>query len=182
VIDALVETMALKALRRAGWVRAGVTAPESVAAHSWGVAWLVLVLLPRELNRERALTYALLHDLPEVRTGDITPHDGVSPEAKALAEAQAMRDILAALPRAEELSALWTAYELQDDEEARFVRQLDRLDMAVQALCYADADRSEFLASAARVIDHPALVPVFDAIVVRHHALHGSPDARTRTS
>ncbi|MFT5458801.1 MAG: putative hydrolase of HD superfamily, partial [Myxococcota bacterium] len=68
MIDALVETMALKALRRAGWVRAGVTSPESVAAHSWGVAWLVLVLLPRELNRERALTYALLHDLPEVRT------------------------------------------------------------------------------------------------------------------
>ena len=45
-IDAVAETLALKAVDRAGWVRRGVTRPESVAAHSWGIAWLVLLLLP----------------------------------------------------------------------------------------------------------------------------------------
>ena len=75
--DRLSAALALKALPRAGWVRAGVRHPESVAAHSWGVAWLVLVLCPPALDRGRALAIAVAHDLPEVTVGDITPHDGV---------------------------------------------------------------------------------------------------------
>ena len=49
----LLEALSLKDLARAGWVRAGVQHPESVAAHSWGVAWLVLALCPAELDRGR---------------------------------------------------------------------------------------------------------------------------------
>ena len=73
--DTILEVLGLKALPRTGWERKGVPAPESVAAHSWGVSWLVLVLLPPSLDLRRALTYAVLHDLPEVRAGDWTPHD-----------------------------------------------------------------------------------------------------------
>ncbi|HMV69905.1 MAG TPA: HD domain-containing protein, partial [Myxococcota bacterium] len=97
-LEALVACLDLKALPRAGWVRRGVEAPESVAAHSWGVAWLVLALAPPEIDRGRALTYAVLHDLAEVRTGDITPHDGVPPAIKAAAEARAIDDLLVSLP------------------------------------------------------------------------------------
>ena len=82
----LIETMRLKELPRAGWVRVGVSQPESVAAHSWGVAWLVLTLCPTNLDRGRALAIAVLHDLAEVRVGDITPHDGIPSEDKAEAE------------------------------------------------------------------------------------------------
>ena len=49
----LLEALALKELPRAGWVRERVQQPESVAAHSWGVAWLVLVLCPEHINREQ---------------------------------------------------------------------------------------------------------------------------------
>ncbi|MEQ1505748.1 MAG: HD domain-containing protein, partial [Myxococcota bacterium] len=80
-VDALLEVVALKALARTGWVRVGVPGPESVAAHSWGVAWLVLALLPDTMDRERALVYAVIHDLPEVWTGDLTPHDAVPDKA-----------------------------------------------------------------------------------------------------
>ena len=88
------------------------------------------------------------------------------PEAKAAREAAAAD---ALLPPG--LAATWHAYERQDDPEARFVRQLDRLDMAVQAVRYRrlhGADLREFLASASRVIDHPALRPLFDALVDAH--------------
>lgn len=166
-LDRLVEVLALKALDRAGWVRRGVERPESVAAHGWGVAWLVLVLLPDELDRERALTYAVLHDLPEVRVGDLTPHDGVGKADKHRLEAEAMAAITADLPRGERLQATWHAYEAQADPEARFVRQLDRLDMALQALAYAQAGAAgmeEFVASAARVVEHPSLVTVLDRV------------------
>lgn len=167
MIDALIEALALKALPRAGWVRAGVPGPESVAAHTWGVSALVVLLLPAELDRARALTYATLHDLAEAWVGDITPHDGVSPDDKAARERAAMRAWCARLPNGAELLASWEAYEAQGDEEARFVRQLDRLDMALQALAYERAGHGElgdFFASAARGITRPELVAVLAAV------------------
>ena len=165
--DALVEVLALKALARSGWVRRGIPSPESVAAHSWGVAWLVLVLLPDGLDLQRALSYAVLHDLAEVRTGDLTPHDGVGPEEKAAREHRAMASLVGSLPRGASLLATWEAYEAQTDPESRFVRQLDRLDMALQAAAYARQGHrglGEFLDSAARVIVDPALRPLLDAL------------------
>lgn len=168
-LDVLAEAAQLKRVDRAGWVRVGVSASESVAAHSWGVAWLVLALCPPALDRHRALAYAVLHDLAEVRTGDFTPHDTVP--NKVDLERAAFAGLTLGLDRPE-LTALFTAYEAQLDDEARFVRQCDRLDMAVQALVYAEdgVDTHEFVRSAARVIDHPALLPVFAAIEARFAA------------
>jgi putative hydrolase of HD superfamily len=158
-VQALQAAFALKALPRAGWVRTGVPGPESVAAHSWGVALLVLALLPEGLDLRRALTYAVLHDLPEALAGDTTPHDGVSAERKASAEHAAMATLAAGLPRGAALQATWEAYERQDDPEARFVRELDRLDMALQADLYrrGGLDPAQFLDSAARVVRSPEL-------------------------
>lgn len=165
MIDALVEALALKALDRAGWLRVGVRRPESVAAHSWGVAWLALVLCPDDLDRERVLAYAIVHDLPEVRTGDLTPADGVAPEDKAVRERAAIRELAREIPG---VAALWEAYERQADPEARFVRQLDRLDMALQAVAYArEAPTEEFLASAERFVDDPRLVPLMRQLRAR---------------
>lgn len=166
-LDALVEVLALKRLDRAGWVRRGVSDPESVAAHSWGVAWLVLLLLPPDLDRERALSYAVLHDLAEVRVGDLTPHDGVAPSDKAAREASAVDAMTSRLPRGEDVRRLWHAYEAQADAEARFVRQLDRLDMALQALAYEAAGHApldEFVQSAAKVIEDPRLSAILTAV------------------
>jgi putative hydrolase of HD superfamily len=168
-LDALLELVRLKALPRAGWLRRGVPLPESVAAHSHGVAWLVLALAPPELDRARALEYAVLHDLPEVRVGDLTPADGVPPEEKRRREGQAI-DALAAGLAAPHLAERWHAYEAQADPEARFVRELDRLDMALQAAAYHEAGHPgmrEFVESAARVVAHPALAPLMRAIEAR---------------
>jgi 5'-deoxynucleotidase YfbR-like HD superfamily hydrolase len=170
--DLLREAVGLKDVVRAGWVRAGVPSPETVAAHSWGVAWLVLVLLPDDLDRERALLYAVLHDLPEVRTGDVTPRDGVSAAAKHAREHASMAALCAELPpdRGAALLRVWEAYEAQADPEARFVRQLDRLDMAIQAVAYGTRhglDLDEFVASAATVVTHPDLCAILDELRAR---------------
>jgi putative hydrolases of HD superfamily len=162
----LAEAVRLKRLDRSGWKRVDVAHPESVAAHSWGVAWLVLALAPPELDRGRALSYAVLHDLAEVRTGDLTPYDDRTD--KTVREHAAFAGLTEGLQRPE-LLALLEAYEAQADDEARFVRECDRLDMAIQALVYAEegARTGEFVASAAAVVAHPALRPVLDAIVRR---------------
>ena len=151
------EALALKELDRSGWRRVGLEPVESVAAHSWGVAWLALSLCPPSLDRGRVLALAVLHDLPEVRVGDLTPHDGVSSAEKHRREAEAAGDLLAPLPH---LAVLWSEYAAQESPEARFVRQLDRLDMALQALRYArerGADTREFVESALTVLREPEL-------------------------
>lgn len=145
----LLESLGLKDVDRAGWLRVGVARPESVAAHSWGMAYLALALCPPDLDLGRVLALAVLHDLPEVRVGDLTPHDGVSREEKAAREAEAADALFAGRP---ELRALWLEYVAVQTPEARFVHALDKLDMGLQALRYAETgvDTSEFVASALR--------------------------------
>ncbi len=176
VVDGLLECVRLKGLDRAGWVLRGIPGPESVAAHAWGVAWLVLALLPPELDRGRALGYAVVHDLPEVRVGDLTPADGVPREDKRRREDAAMGGIVSPLGRGREeaLWGLWRRYDAQADPEARFVRQLDRLDMALQALAYAQQGArgmGEFVRSAQEVVQHPALTPLLEVVGRRVRAL-----------
>lgn len=89
--EGILEWLHLKNVARAGWVRAGVEAPESVAAHSWGMSLLALHLCPQHLDLSKVLSLCLVHDLPEVRVGDLTPHDDCS--TKAQDERQAMKDM-----------------------------------------------------------------------------------------
>ena len=152
-LDRLLEVLPLKHLPRAGWLRVGLEAPESVASHSWGMAWLVLRLCPPTLDRGRCLALAILHDIPEVRVGDLTPHDGVSKAVKHAREAAAASDLLDDRP---DLLELVREYAAQQTSEARFVRDLDKLDMALQAVVYApQAHTREFVESALKSARHP---------------------------
>lgn len=144
----LLEILRLKALPRAGWLRVGIAHPESVAGHSWGLAWLVLVLCPEDLDRERALSLAVVHDLPEVLAGDTTPHDAISPAEKRRKETAAADQLFAESPV---LRGLWQEYEDHATPESRLVHQLDKLDMALQAVQYQKdhgTDTREFIDSA----------------------------------
>ena len=166
-ISALLESLALKSLLRAGWAQRNVPGPESVAGHSWGVTFLTLALLPSDLDRERALAYAVLHDLPEVRVGDLTPADGVPRHERKAREARALAGMTEHLPNGAELSQLWHDYEKQADPESRFVRQLDRLDMALQAIIYAEQGNpgmEELLESAGSIIEDPALQAIMERL------------------
>ena len=169
MIELLLEAARLKQVRRAGWVRCGVPNAESVADHCWGLSWLVLLFLPVELDRAKALTYAALHDLAEVRVGDITPHDGIAPEQKKALEDAALRDLLKDAPRAVLESAI--EYQRGEDPEARFVKELDRLDMAIQATVYAEQtgeDLGEFFTSARLELRTAALIDVWERLVERN--------------
>lgn len=144
----LEELLALKDVVRAGWVRVGVPDPESVAAHSWGVALLAVLLCPPELDRGRLLVMAVLHDLAELRVGDITPYDGVSREEKHHRERVAMEELLAFRP---DLLAIWQEAELRESPEARFLKALDHLDLGLTARRYRErgADVSDLLRAGA---------------------------------
>lgn len=136
--DDLLRLLALKGVLRKGWTRFPIPteAVESVADHSYGVSLLVCLLCPPELDRGKALEMSLLHDLAEVVTGDIIPSDGVPEDIKAKDELSALSSLLEPFGWSEAGLRLLGEYQSQSSPEARFVKAVDKLDMALQSLAY----------------------------------------------
>ena len=128
--EELLDLLRLKDVTRQGWVNAGVPSPESVAAHSWGMAILALRLCPPELDLTRVLALCLVHDLPEIIVGDLTPQDDRS--TKAQDEHAAMVNL------APQWVDFFEEYETNNTPEAVFARRLDKLDMGLQAGLYTE--------------------------------------------
>ena len=153
VLGLFLEAASLKRVPRAGWFQRGVPHVESVAEHSYGVA-LVALALADLVNSEtdsfddqilldlgKVLTIALLHDLAEVRLTDlpVTAVRLFPGEAKSRAEAMAIGELLAPLPEAGRLQALWQEFEDRSSPEGRLARDADKLEMMVQCLRYEQA-------------------------------------------
>lgn len=156
----------LKQLYRQGWLKRGIPEErcESVAEHSFGVALLTLFLCDRfyaHLDCTKAVRMALLHDFGEIFAGDLTPSDSVDPHQKHLLEAEAVHKIFSGLPDGGQYIELWEEFEAGESPEAQLIRQLDKLEMGLQAGVYAQqgwGDLSEFYNSAAASLSDPILV------------------------
>ncbi|TVR05333.1 MAG: HD family hydrolase, partial [Spirochaetaceae bacterium] len=138
-IDTLLTLYRLKDESRIGWQIRGVVDPESVADHSWATALLCLLYADKAgVNRDHAVAMALVHDLAESVTGDVATRVHDADRAVSTAEKQqrerAAMDGLAPEPHA--VRALWDEYEAAETNEARFVRDMNLVDMCLQALCY----------------------------------------------
>ncbi|XP_078345979.1 5'-deoxynucleotidase HDDC2-like [Oculina patagonica] len=136
----------LKSTKRTGWVYRGVKSPESVSDHMYRMAIMSFLLSGREegksINRDHCIKLALVHDMAECIVGDITPFDGVSKEEKHQREQQTM-EYLSSLVGEEvgkEFLLLWKEYDAQETEEAKFVKDLDRFEMILQAHEYEDSE------------------------------------------
>ncbi|MFO0906949.1 MAG: HD domain-containing protein [Isosphaeraceae bacterium] len=165
--EAIHQTYRLKSLKRTGWVRRGLAATESVADHCFQTLVLALLLghtraLDPSLDLNRLLQLLIVHDLAESDpdVGDITPHCGVSKEEKTRREARAIERWSHHLPGGGTLRELWDEYEQGESREARIAREIDALEMGLQAAEYAssqNADLTEFLESARGRIHDPVL-------------------------
>lgn len=162
----------LKQLYRQGWLQRGLPPErcESVAEHTLGVVvlawWLAESRFPG-LDVDRVLRLALVHDFGEIFAGDFTPQDEVAPEEKSRLEEDAVRQVFGRLPQGEDYVSLWQEFESQESPEARFVRQIDRLEMAFQASVYEHqgfAPVNDFFASARRSVTQPELKEMLDEL------------------
>lgn len=184
----------LKRLPRTGWLDRGVPPAdtESVAEHSFQTTLLAWIVAQEDasLDADRVLKLALVHDLAEALTGDPPPYDRAEvpadpaarraffsvrrirtaeqADAKHRAEQEASARLLALLPNASraEIAALWEEYETRATPEARFVKQVDRLEAFLQARRYAadhpDVPVDGFTDMARHELTHPALVALRD--------------------
>ena len=138
LLDLFLELQTLDRVPRSGYFLRGISDCESIAEHSFHLAAMVWLLAEREagLDRTKALELALVHDLAELRIGDLprTAIQYFAPGAKHDAERRAADDILApADPRAR---SLYAEYETKASPEARFVRACDRLQLMLKASVY----------------------------------------------
>lgn len=163
----------LKELTRRGWVARGVPSPESVAEHSFGVCTLALLFADHlGLDRGRLLAMAALHDLCEAVCGDVIPADGVEPATKLCRERAAMEQVLGELSNAGELLDLWLDMAQGRTHEGRLIKDLDTLEMVLQADHYEardGRDLEEFFRSG-EAIKLPAPREVLEALKVRRAA------------
>ncbi|MCP4536555.1 MAG: HD family hydrolase [Chloroflexi bacterium] len=143
-------THQLKRTPRTGWMMRGVPDVESVADHSFGVAFISLVLgemMEQSVDKAKLLTTALLHDLPESVIGDLaTPTKTYLPSgAKRKAETGALDALLHKLPCAECWQSWWQEFEEGTSIEGQIVREADRLDMLIQAYIYEQTTGNRWL-------------------------------------
>lgn len=140
-------------LKRSGWLKHQVTNPESVAEHSYSVALSTLILAPTDMDRNKLIKMALIHDIQEIYAGDFTPHDSITPQEKSRLELSAAQKISKDLNNAEMLS-LFMELEQGESREAKFIKDLDRMDAVILAQYYDNNKRApqilmpEFLAYA----------------------------------
>ncbi|KAI6139800.1 HD domain-containing protein [Pisolithus tinctorius] len=130
----------LKIQKRTGWINRNIPNPESIADHMYRMAILAMCTSDANLNISKCVLMCIVHDLAEAQVGDITPSEGISKEEKKRLESEAMHnfvhDMLHGSEAALKIEALWREYEEQQTKEAKFVKDLDRLEMALQAREY----------------------------------------------
>ena len=122
---------------------------------------------------ERLLKLALLHDLEEAITGDLTPQDKES-KGENIVKAQkisARQQLLSYFPKENQRAyrELWSELENEKSKEAQLVHELDKLEMALQANEYAKGGieamkLKEFFESARAAIQDPKLQQLLDEI------------------
>jgi putative hydrolases of HD superfamily len=93
-----------------------------------------------DLDGAKCLQMAVIHDLAECLVGDIAPGDNVSSEDKRRREGDAMAQLASSLGKAtsrrdaeSHLLDLFHEYEERETAEAKSVKDLDLLDMILQA-------------------------------------------------
>jgi 5'-deoxynucleotidase len=162
----------LKKVSRKGWKeKVGVSNPESVADHSYGTAIMAMIFSDsKNLDTEKMMKMALLHDLAESITGDFIPGE-IAKENKTIVENQAMKDMLSNLPShlANKYLLLWKEYGDGISQESILIHEIDHLEMAVQAAKYfgegfPKEKLQEFVESARKEIKSKEILEVFDSI------------------
>lgn len=133
----------LKNLYRQGWLISLLGMDyenkiESVADHTWSVTMLALSVIEKynlDLNIEKCMKLSIIHEIGEIYSGDIIPNV-ISKKEKHKLEEDAVDELLSSLEFDNDFKELWIEYDNVESKEADFIKQVDKLEAALQALSY----------------------------------------------
>jgi putative hydrolases of HD superfamily len=100
----------------------------NLAEHSLRVAWIAMTIAKYEgvTNIEKILKMAIVHDIPESRTGDV---NYMQRQYTKRDEELAIKDMMKDTKLGEEFIELWHEYEKRECIEAKIVKDADNLDV-----------------------------------------------------
>lgn len=139
VVEFLRQAERLKVVHRSAYTSRGDV--ESVAAHTWRLSLMALLLAPEfpDVDFARLVKICLVHDLGEAIGGDIPAPEQARRAAagegsKALDERRDLVTLLGPLPAPlrQEITDLWDEYEAAASPEARLAKALDKLETILQ--------------------------------------------------
>jgi len=132
LLDFLHKLECLKTNGRHSTTVGGIT--ETVAAHSWRLAVLALMIAPEfpEIDGNKLIRMCLVHDFGEAITGDIPSF--LKTQAHEATEENAVQTLLSTLPGAQrgDLTALFAEMDALETTEARLYKALDKLEAVIQ--------------------------------------------------
>ncbi len=167
ILQFLIDVGSLKEKERRGWIVHQIENPETTAEHIFHLAILVWVVGKEkdDFDLNRAIKMALVHDMCEVYSKDITPYDPLLPEdddpekakevlekwpdmtpemkikkekEKRKMEKRGLEKLLSKMPEEtkKEMKDLWMEYEKKVTSESRFVKQADKMINFLQGIEY----------------------------------------------
>jgi len=185
----------LKHLPRAGWLRLGIPAPESVAEHSFRVGIIGMTLAMLEgADPGHVSALCVLHDAHETRIGDV-PAVGrayittAKPEAITAHQTAGMPDDMGKM-----FQDLTAEFEAAETIEARVARDADKLETLLQAIEYGEqgyrtgawkktsieALRTESAKQLAQAINAADPAEWWTSFAASYHELRASSRGRSR--
>jgi len=136
----------LKTTKREGWRRFNIIHGESIADHMYRMSIMTMVppaSLATRLNIPNCTRMALIHDMAESLVGDITPMDGISNAEKSRRDEATMDYLCKSLLgnvygglSGEEIWKVWKEYEDSETLEAKYVHDIDKLELLLQMVDY----------------------------------------------
>lgn len=96
-----------------------------------------------EFDLNKVIKMTLIHDMAETITGDYTPYDKIDPEKKKEQEIEAIKYLSSYLPenQGKIINNLFDEYEERQSNESKVTKEIDRLDLIIQAFSY---EKSQF--------------------------------------
>lgn len=131
-IDFIIEVDKLKTIYRRSYI-ADSSRKENDAEHSWHIALMAMILQEQSQNKDidllKVIKMLLIHDLVEIYAGDVIVYDLTQRHEQEQKEKAASKKLFSLLPEDQnkEYIALWTEFEENETDEARFAHALDRL-------------------------------------------------------
>ena len=137
IVNFLFEVGMLKRTPRSGWQFLG-SGSESVADHVFRTAMIgfALARLEEGVDLDKVLRLALVHDLPEARTGDL---NYMNQKYATADEGRASTDLARGLPFGDELEGLLAEYRDESTREAIVVHDADQLELLLSLKEQRDA-------------------------------------------
>ena len=130
IANLLFEVRILKDIVRSGYAFLG-SGKESIAEHSFLTAFICFAMakIDSDINSEKLVTMALVHDIPEARTGDF---NYVEKKYSEVNEAKAISHLIKDVPFGNDIKDLIDEFNRGETREAKLANDADQISFILE--------------------------------------------------